>query len=165
MKYSPEWLCLPEHQRSIIESFQQELPVKLGAIAKKFGLIVKAATLPPNISGQIKETDNQIVIKVNRHDVKARQRFTLAHEISHYLLHRELLKSGIEDDVLYRSKQSDKVEAEANRLAADILMPLDVALQLMEKNAEELKGELLYEEIANAMGVSITALKIRLGKM
>lgn len=165
MKYSQEWGLITEHQRTIIKSFQNELPVKLGGIAKEFNIVVKRATLPPNISGEIKDNNGEVVIKVNRHDVKARQRFTLAHELAHYLLHRDLLKNGIQDDVLYRSKQSDKVEAEANRLAADILMPLNIVLKLVEKNKEEINGELLYEEIADVMGVSKTALKIRLDKM
>lgn len=165
MKYSHEWKGLPEHQRIVIEKFQNAMPVRLGEIAKEFGLVVKKATLPAHISGEIKENDGLVTIKVNRHDVKARQRFTLAHEISHFLLHHELLIDGIQDDVLYRSKQSNKVEAEANRLAADILMPVDIALQLIQENASELKGGLLYEAVASAMGVSTTALKIRLDKM
>lgn len=165
MSYSQEWVNLSGQQRSTIEEFQKEIPIKLGEIAKRFGLVVKKATLPPNISGEIKETNGQVVIKVNRHDVKARQRFTLAHEISHFLLHRELLRNGIRDDVLYRSKHSDKIEAEANRLAADILMPLAVSLKLMESHEVDVKGELLYEKVADVMGVSTTALKIRLGKM
>ncbi|WP_252106370.1 MULTISPECIES: ImmA/IrrE family metallo-endopeptidase [unclassified Halomonas] len=165
MKYSPEWNQLPNDKRFIIENLQTTLPVKLGVIAKEFGLEVKTATLPPNISGEIKEKDGRIFIRVNRHDVKARQRFTLAHEIAHFLLHRHLLKDGIQDDALYRSKQSDKVEAEANRLAADILMPLKASLELIKEKSDLFKGDILYEEVANEMGVSTTALKIRLGKI
>ncbi|MCV5491602.1 ImmA/IrrE family metallo-endopeptidase, partial [Escherichia coli] len=61
---------------------------------------------------------------MNQHDMQARRRYTLAHEIAHFLLHRHLLRDGITDDVLYRSSQSSQIEAEANRLAADIIMPM-----------------------------------------
>jgi Zn-dependent peptidase ImmA (M78 family) len=30
-----------------------------------------------------------------------RQRFTLAHEIAHYVLHRDLVENGIVDDTMY----------------------------------------------------------------
>lgn len=164
IKVSSEWHCLSESSKSIICKYQNELPVKLGEIAKEFGLIVKVATLSANISGEIKEIDGVITIKINRHEVKARQRFTLAHEIAHFLLHRHLLKEGIQDDVLYRSKQSNAVEAEANRLAADILMPAIKTQALIDSLRPDLEWEKVYEEVADCLLVSSTALKIKLGK-
>ena len=163
MKVSREWIGLESAQKNIIERYQQSFPVKLGALAKEFGISVKKSTLPANISGEIKEVNGFVVIRVNRHDVKARQRYTLAHEIAHFLLHRHLLKDGIRDDVLYRSKQSSLVEAEANRLAADIIMPLTHTTSLIEKHSMDKEKDGLYEAAAEDLGVSTTALKIRLG--
>lgn len=155
---------LPQHTRELIESFQTELPVKVGRIAAELGISVRLSTLPANISGEIKEDDaGNVVIKVNRHDVKARQRFTIAHEISHYLLHRSLLKSGITDEVLYRSSDIDEVEKEANALAASIIMPTS-AIKFLEQQFSDYKGEALYEKIADKLQVSTIALKIAIGK-
>jgi len=158
-----EWVRLTEHQKNIIIKHQSSVPVKLGEIAKDFGLQVKLATLPANISGQIKEDINVVTIKINRHDVKARQRYTLAHEIAHFLLHKHLLREGISDDVLYRSTQSNEIEAEANRLASDIIMPEKVIDELYKKHYKGKKDAQLYESIAAELEVSTTALKIRLG--
>ncbi|HCM3005245.1 TPA: ImmA/IrrE family metallo-endopeptidase, partial [Klebsiella pneumoniae] len=96
-----------------------------------------------------------------------RQRFTLAHEIAHFLLHRDRIGDGITDDILYRSKLSDFMEVQANRLAADILMPghlLEKKLLELTQTVE-LRDEQKIERLAEVAGVSTTAIKIRLGKL
>lgn len=164
MNQSNEWMRLNSIHQEIIKKYQNDMPIKLGLLSKELGLIVKRATLPANISGEIKEQNGEIIIRVNRHDAKTRQRYTLAHEIAHFLLHRHLLSTGITDDVLYRSSQSDEIEAEANRLAADILMPMNIVKNLMHKH-DKLKGEIFYQAIADDLDVSVTAIKIRLSKI
>lgn len=165
MSTSNEWYKITEEQRNIIRKHQNNLPVKLGAIAKDFGIEVKKATLAANISGQIKETDGKVTIKINRHDTKERQRYTLAHELSHFLLHRNLLTDGITDDVLYRSSQSSVIEKEADRLAADIVMPMNQVEYLLKKHTPEKKGALLVEALAEELCVSTTALGYRIEKV
>lgn len=160
---SREWNGLHNEARAIIEQFQNDLPVSLSAIAGGLDLSVKAATLAPGISGEIRPAaDGKYVIRVNRHDVRKRQRFTVAHEIAHYLLHRDKIGDGIEDDVLYRSGLSSAIEAEANRLAADILMPWLKVVELREEAKEIGVGdEVLY--MAEQFGVSEAAMRIKLG--
>ncbi|MDA0695605.1 MAG: ImmA/IrrE family metallo-endopeptidase [Proteobacteria bacterium] len=165
MQLSNEWYGLDTEHQELITSFQKEVPMKLGALAQRLGITVFSATLPSNISGEIKEKDGKIVIKVNRHDTKPRQRFTLAHEIAHFLLHKHLLANGIVDDVLYRSSQSNTIEAEANRLAADILMPPNIVNEILRSCSHLTDREKKLEEVAQQMDVSLTALKIRMGLM
>lgn len=161
---SKEWNGLPENQRGILARFQQEFPVKVGSVAKELGVTIKISTLPAGISGEIRELDGAIVIKVNRHDSKERQRFTIAHEISHFLLHKDRIGDGIIDDVLYRSCLSDELEAQANRLAADIVMPWTLIKRSLDRiNAEKLEQKI--EIIANEAEVSVIAMKIRFGKL
>lgn len=164
MNTSKEWHRLTEEQKIVILKYQQETPVKLGSIAKEFGIEVKKATLAANISGQIQEIDGKVTIKINRHDAKARQRYTLSHEISHFLLHRHLLTDGITDDLLYRSAQSSLIEKEAERLAADIIMPMNQVNILIERHSKSMKGALLLETVAEELEVSTTALGYRIDK-
>ena len=164
MSNSREWLSLTAEQKAIIESHQDQFPVKVGAIAKAFGINVKKATLAAGISGEIKETRNLVTIRVNRHDVKERQRFTLAHEIAHFLLHRDKIGDGITDDILYRSNLSSAQEAQANRLAADIVMPWSLIQSSLE-TYDDLKLEQKIERLAQEAEISTTAIKIRLGKI
>ena len=163
MKYSFEWHRLGEAEKQIITNAQQDLPVKLAVIAKELGVSLKSATLDAGISGEIKRIDNTYLIRVNRHDVKERQRFTVAHELAHYLLHRDSIGDGIVDDILYRSTLSDNLEAEANRLAADILMPWNKLVEIMN-SMPEMRIEEKIERLAKIAEVSTTAVKIRLGK-
>lgn len=162
MKNSREWASLTNEQRLVIERHQKELPVAVGAIAREFGIKVLKSTMPGSISGEIRETDGVVTIKVNRHDVKERQRFTIAHEIAHFLLHKDRLAGGIEDDVLYRSRLSDELEREANRLAADIIMPAELINAAMQDNSK-LKLDERQKKVAEKAEVSLAAIKIRTG--
>lgn len=165
MNNSNELMELDPKDRAIVEKYQKEVPMKLGALARELGLIVKKSTLPANISGEIKEVNSVVTIRINRHDAPNRQRYTLAHEISHFFLHRHLLQDGIQDDVLYRSSLSNSIETEANKLAADILMPLNLIKELLVKHSKGINKESMYEAVAEEMQVSVTALKIRLEKI
>lgn len=163
MKSSYEWQSLSDDQRSTITKYQSDFPVEVGAIAKSFGISVLKSTMPGSISGEIRETSGKVTIKVNRHDIKERQRFTIAHEIAHFLLHRDRLSSGITDDVLYRSKLTDDLERQANRLAADIIMP-STLIQSALSNLATLKQEDKLKKISELAQVSLAAVKIRIGK-
>ena len=160
---SAQWHSLDPRVRMLIENFQREAPVDLMGLARALGLTVKAATLGPGKSGEIRpEGAGAFIIRVNRHDSLGRQRFTVAHEIAHYLLHRELIGSGISDDALYRSNQSDRIEAEANRLAADIVMPTKLVTNALNV-AARLGVEDLKSQLAASFQVSPAAMGIKLG--
>jgi Zn-dependent peptidase ImmA (M78 family) len=88
---SNEWNSLCSEYQQLLETHQTTYPVQLGAIAKALGIKILSSTLRSDISGEIRETNGEVTIKVNRHDAKTRQRFTVAHELAHYFLHRDLL--------------------------------------------------------------------------
>lgn len=154
---------LSEHQRRVVIEAQRALPVRLGDIARAFNVSVKASTLPAGISGEIRPSGQSYEIKVNRHDSRGRQRFTVAHELAHYFLHRDQIGNGVSDDALYRSTLSDAREAEANRLAAEVLMPKEKVLEA----AREYVG--LHEDraakLADIFEVSEVAMEIRLSQL
>ena len=161
---SKEWNRLDDEVRDTLIAHQLDLPIRLSTIAKAVGVAVKASTLPAGISGEIRPSDRagEFVIRVNRHDGSRRQRFTIAHEISHFLLHRDQIGRGISDDALYRSSLSDSREAEANRLAADILMP-ESLLQIELSAARQLGVDDIVGHLAERFDVSEAAMRIRLG--
>ncbi|WP_426264083.1 ImmA/IrrE family metallo-endopeptidase [Sphingomonas sp. PWP1-2] len=146
----------------VLREFTTQTPVKVGALATALGLRVVIATLPVNISGLIQPDGDGFVIKINRFESKERQRFTIAHEIAHYLIHRDRINSGIVDSVLYRSTLSSRMEAEANRLAADIVMPSQAVSVAMAKHAKNLNDDSI-SQLAEEFGVSKQAMSIRVG--
>ncbi|WP_350356299.1 ImmA/IrrE family metallo-endopeptidase [Leisingera thetidis] len=160
-----EWERISEPERAVILPFLQHVPVKVAGIARALGLEVKSATLKPRISGQIQPSATSVSgfrIRINRHEPKVRQRFTVAHEVGHYLLHREYIGDGLEDTILYRSTLSDAREAEANRLAADLILPQHLVRQLLRELGGSVTSEVV-KVMAARFEVSEAAMKIRLG--
>tara|TARA_R110001606_G_scaffold120544_1_gene252293 strand:- start:89 stop:541 length:453 start_codon:yes stop_codon:yes gene_type:complete len=147
--------------------FLEALPVKVSQICQAFDIRILRAPLPARISGEIRPSATEpgkFEIKINRYESEVRQRFTAAHELAHYLLHRDVIGDGIVDSVLYRSRLSDVREAEANRLAADILMPINqITSYIEERRAYDFDDEQL-SEMAEMFKVSEMALRFRLGR-
>jgi len=163
-----EWSNVSPQLRTQVQDVLQAAPVKLSHLAELLGLKVVATPLPSGISGEIRpdaSVPSGYIIRVNKADSSRRQRFTVAHEIAHYLLHRDQIGNGISDDVLYRSTLSDRREAQANRLAADILMP-DKLIREWLSHASTLgvSGEKeVVEFMSDKFNVSEAAMRIRLG--
>lgn len=150
----------------IIAKHQTAAPVDVVAIANELGVRVwEMPSLPPTISGKIFRDPTHggtsgFSIAVNANEEHAtRKRFTIAHEIAHFILHKDYLdkQNGVTDDAMYRSGLSTKQEAEANSLAAQILMPMSLIQQLTNSGINNV------ETLAQRFEVSVTAMKIRLG--
>lgn len=144
-------------------------PVNIEAIILGLGLeLDKKADLGDEVSGQLERLDqDKFRISVNQHDNYFRQRFTMAHELGHYMLHANLIGNGVDDSKAYRSVPKGNFynqsitpveETEANRFAAELLVPralLETAVQT-EKNVGK---------IATLFQVSKSAMIIRLKGM
>ncbi len=163
---SRELAAVKPAQREILDHYLSEYPVKLGGLARDLGVGgIKISSMRTGISGQIKREGDQYVIRVNRNEARERQRFTIAHELAHYLLHRSVIDSspeGITDNVLYRSGAPERVEYEANRLAADLVMPLKLVEGKLEREFGGVVSEATIESLAASFEVSKAAMEIRL---
>jgi Zn-dependent peptidase ImmA (M78 family) len=149
----------------IIQKYTSSAPVKLGALASELGLMVFKSSLKPDISGVIEPCDQAqsgFRIRLNRHEKIERQRFTLAHEIAHFLLHRHDIGGGLVDDAMYRSSLSSRKEVEANKLASELIMPTNLVRKEREARAG-LPADDLISELATVFRVSKQAMRIKLG--
>ena len=146
---------IAEAQKSLLDE-----PVAIAGLCRQFGLSVTGKDdFPDGDSGSIcKNADGTFAIFYDSHDSHTRQRFTVAHELAHYLLHRELLGDEYPENILFRGGLSNKQEIEANRLAAKILMPGD-AIDCYTKGRKVLS----IHDMAKTFGVSPQAMSIRLG--
>jgi len=150
--------------RHVIIRHQQQSPVDVTGIARELGLAVwELKTLPAEKSGKIWKDPHGgpsgFSIGLNAREPLSRKRFTLAHEIGHFLLHKGKLESGVfEEDTMYRGTGMSSVEEiQANQFAADLLMPMELIHRLIGKG---MKG---VRDLAAELQVSEPALKIRLG--
>lgn len=149
-------------QAVIIRKHQNSAPVDVISIAHDFKIEVYTAVDDENLSGKIVKDkahggESGYAIFVNAKDLPDRQRFTIAHEIAHFLLHRDEIGDGIVEDALYRSGLSNKKEAEANKLAAEILMPWHLINLAMNDQVKTIS------KLAEIFRVSESAMSIRLG--
>jgi Zn-dependent peptidase ImmA (M78 family) len=145
----------------VIREFTEHPPVDVEGLAKALGLSVWERELPGD-SGMLVADHlsgpSGYTIYVNSTDAVNRRRFTIAHEIAHYLLHRNRDTREFKDNRMYRSPGiSDSKEAEANRLAADILMPRRIIRRLLDQGIKD------PQDMALRLKVSPDAMEIRLG--
>ena len=120
-----------------------------------------------DLSGFLYRGSDHSIIGVNKDHVPVRQRFTIAHEIGHLLLHehdqvhvdrgfRVRLRSDIS------SQGTDRDEMEANRFAAELLMPL----KMLQADVQSLEFDLTDDDalwaLAKRYGVSTQAMTYRL---
>ena len=154
---------IPAEVKSVLDEFTQSAPVDVLGVAKRFGVHVYSAKLADKISGVLVRdpsygSESGFVIFVDQDEPAYRQRFTAAHELGHFVLHKDSIGDRVEDNYLLRSEgMTNKQEREANRFAAALLMPLDVI------ESEMASGNTTVSGLANAFNVSPTAMSIRLG--
>ena len=152
---------------SLINDFQNRIPVDVDGLARALNIDVNYAFLQSGISGMIEKKENEkYVISINAQDPRTRQRFTLAHEVGHFIYHKDKMGDGIDDDRAYRSTNIGKYhstrigikeETQANRFAANLLMPWSAIKSLQGEGIDT------AEKIAEKLQVSKQAMKIRLG--
>jgi len=165
---SKELSRLEDRHRRVLDRHLLHSPLKLGQLAKELGVQIKVSSLGTGISGQITNENGSYVIRVNRHEARERQRFTIAHELSHFLLHRHVIDNssdGIRDNILYRSGEPERIEYEANRLAADIVMPMEQVKKVLADDFGGVVTEGTIESLAARFQVSKAAMEIRLSTM
>lgn len=107
-------------------------PVPVEDLAAALGISIQYSATDEEVSGFLyRDAGGTTIIGVNSNHHQNRQRFTIAHELGHFLLH---VRSGVHVDstmngplVLLRSELSsegrDLEEIEANAFASELLMP------------------------------------------
>jgi len=130
-----------------------EAPVPIKEVASKFNLEVIEFEFPDSFSGVLKK--ERRVIGVNKKHHNVRKRFTIAHELGHFLLgHNIADEQDILDDDFDKPIHKEK---EANIFASQILMPANWVKNDVAKN-----GKIDLKQLASKYEVSEQAITIRL---
>lgn len=133
------------------------VPLDVEKLIKEMGISIEYVDFPDDLSGQLFKdpSTDKWVIQVNKKHHVNRQRYTIAHEIAHFCLHRHL-KYRFEDEIFFRGGESyDTEEMEANDFASAILIPEE------EFKTKVRSGIRKIEELAELFQVSTLALRIR----
>jgi Zn-dependent peptidase ImmA (M78 family) len=151
----------------IVNNYTSSIPVDVEACVRAFGVKLNYAHLDAQIAGMVERIkDGSYLITVNVDDPLTRQRFTIAHELGHFIYHRDKMGDGIDDDRMYRSTNVGKhhntrigprEETQANQFAASLLMPWTAITRLQSEGVRE------ADAMARRLIVSPQAMRIRLG--
>lgn len=133
----------------------QLFPIDPILIANAMGLEVFTASLGRDVSGQIFYKEKKIFIE--KTDFITRQVFSVAHEIGHYVLHNDgTSHTSLRDTTT--TQGIDTKEIEANCFAANLLIPKDEVLRLVNLG-------FAVDSMANYFGVSSIAMEYRLNRL
>ena len=116
-----------------------------------------------DIDGNISFNNDKYYIKINENKAPARQRFTMAHEYSHYLFDKDMLKKDTHQDIIFYRTNDFKfkvpVDMKANYYAASLLMP-----ETLFRNKHNKTNGDIYE-MANFFKVSVLAIQVRYSQL
>jgi Zn-dependent peptidase ImmA (M78 family) len=140
-------------------------PVPVEEIAAALGARVSYSPFEGELAGMLIRKDGQTVIGVNSMHHVNRQRFTIAHECGHLLFHKGDVHIDHDFRVNRRDARSsmaiDPEEIEANRFAAELLMPHDMVMAELRHRLIDLEDEDEIKELARKYQVSVQAMTHR----
>ena len=158
---------MDKSEMSIVSRHMAKAPVDLEAIFADLGIQYEQLWMDDGASGSITRNGDKFSVAVNAAESETRKRFTAAHELAHYLMHRDLMhadggRMNRHTDKLYSGPEDNPAspftrqhEIQANRIAAQIVMPAPL---IREKYKEDQDAG----RLATAFGVSKAAMEIRL---
>jgi len=152
--YAPEYKA-----RQVIASHwpDMRLPVNPASIAKRAGIEVRGVSSHAlqGASGWYRPGNGKAVILFNESESETRKRFTIAHELGHHFLdHGERKRDTVSE---FSLSTHDHFESDANKFAANLLMPASMVNWLVEN-----KSHITIEGLARAFQVSDVAMRYRL---
>jgi Zn-dependent peptidase ImmA (M78 family) len=167
--------------RDLTRSERLSLPVGVEKLARKYAHLIRKP-LPDDVSGMLVPIDSakadlKWAIVVNAADAPVRQRFTIAHELGHLLMHK-FSKPHADGRLQVRFRDSRSTEGsvreeiEANQFAAELLMPeryvrkraIEWGFDVLDPDLDEEVLDQLSKE-ARKLRVSVQALSFRIANL
>ena len=159
----------------------ERAPVPIDEIAGKFAHVMYYK-LPDDVSGMLLPLPKEAAkhkwsIVVNVDHAEVRQRFTIAHELGHLLMHRYTTPHADGRFVVrFRDAKSatgsDREEIEANQFAAELLMPESLVLKDATHFGLDLGGDsdarsdaAALARLARRFRVSVQAMSLRVANL
>jgi Zn-dependent peptidase ImmA (M78 family) len=143
-------------------------PVPVEKLAAAAGLTIVQQKMDSDVSGMLLRSDDSdaAVVGVNNIHSPTRRRFTIAHELGHYLLHEGrpvIVDPNVRAN--YRDSRSslatDREEIEANQFAAELLMPAHMLRRALQGVDGHDDGN-FAQTLAHQFKVSVEAMTYRL---
>ena len=148
---------LSKKEKDFIQRWQ-EIPFNVEACIKNLGIQILKEDMN-DLSAYIEKRSNgQWVIGINKYHHPSRQRFSMAHELGHFINDQDFFKteSRLDDIILLRTNSINEREIKANEFASEILIPSKIFTDLIVN-----KGERNIIQLASFFDVSPAAIKYK----
>jgi len=148
----------------------KKAPVPVDKIAESLGAEVRYSPFEGELAGMlIRDGEDHRIIGVNSLHHINRQRFTIAHECGHLLFHT----GDVHIDHAFRVNRRDATssmaidpeEIEANRFAAELLMPYAMITEDLQTRNIDIEDEDDIKELAQKYQVSVQAMTHRIANL
>jgi Zn-dependent peptidase ImmA (M78 family) len=161
-----------DEARALIERLGVKAPpVPVEKLAKALGVRVEYNPFDDELSGMTFLREGRPVIGVNANHLPNRQRFTIAHELGHVLLHRDELDAAVLIDKNFiprdavSAEGTDPLERQANSFASELLMPAAFVRRILSESTRDLQDDDYLIGLAKRFRVSLAAFQFRLQSM
>lgn len=136
---------LSDDDKAKIADFQISSASEAKSLARSFGIEVVEEDLPSNVRGRLEENPllggkSGYRIILNKSDSIEEKRFTIGHELGHYLLHTNI------DDVFFDRDRSTRWEVdpteefEADAFSEDLFMPIAIIDELFKRGVTDVSS-------------------------
>lgn len=130
-------------------------PLDVARLASALGITVLYEPMGSDLSGYLEKRNAGWVLGVNSLQHRKRQRFTIAHELAHYLLHGNQQSEFRDVVLMQRAAHRNQMESDADAFAGELLMPSQ------EFNDKIQGGIIRLSDLSDHFDVSIMAAKYK----
>jgi Zn-dependent peptidase ImmA (M78 family) len=138
-------------------------PIDIRAVVEKiFKIKIVETDLGKSVSGFLEKVGSEWLIYVNILESETRKRFTIAHELGHFIYDRNkyIADASLEpDQIFFRDDNTNPIERRANEFAAELLMPKNTFDDCVKNGCNTIAG------LADKFKVSTSAIKYRAYKL
>lgn len=154
-------------EQLLAEAGVDTAPVPVQQVAEHLGINIEFVDLGEDCSAVLVRNGNSTAIGVNKNHYPNRQRFSIAHEIAHFVLHKGNTYVDKGYRVNFRDLESGSgtkmEEMEANAFAAALLMPATWVKDAFKQQPFDLtEDDNSLEMLAKKFKVSTQAMTYRL---
>ena len=156
--------------QKVLRSVGYDIPVDIERIIQSHNIPIRYQPMEDSMSSMLVIKSGSAVIGVNQAHPPTRRRFSLAHELGHYLLHGKSPRVFLDASTIFfrdelAAEGSDIEEIEANTFAAELLMPENVLRRIIRQSPFDAFDERAVQRLAAQFEVSVQALTIRLTRL
>lgn len=153
-------------EQLLVDAGVNSAPVPVDQVANHLGIRIELADLGHDCSAVLVRNGTRAIVGVNKEHHANRRRFSIAHEIGHFVLHRGNTYVDKGYRVHFRDLESGSAtkreEMAANAFAAALLMPSEWIKRAFDKQPFDLSDGEGLGRLADKFKVSPQAMTYRL---